>query len=160
LELLLVDEESLTNFLWNCLAFVYSFLGGLSLGGHWYQYAVGGVEIGLGIIYLIFGCFNRQMFEKKAIGQNLKGSGTTAQKKLPDSAFTSDEVAVSDITLEVGTNRNTKSKKALPPSKHVEPTAPAVSSSAYAGVGNSASENPFEDFASEPARLTKGGYAI
>lgn len=117
------------------------------------------MEIGLGIIYFVLGCLNRPMFEKKAIGQNLKGSGTTAQtKKLPDSAFTADEVAsTSDIQLEEG--KKTKSKKAVPPPKPVEPTAPAISSSAYAGVGNSASENPFEDdFGSN--RMTRGGYAI
>jgi len=49
----------LTHFLG--LGMFYVFVGGLALGGSWYQYAVAAALLSVGIIYLILGCCNRRM---------------------------------------------------------------------------------------------------
>jgi len=158
------------------LGFFYIFVGGLSLGGAWYQLAVGGVELGIGVIYCVLGLFNRQMYEDKAkVNQKLGGAGVTNTanatkgkdkqgKKLPDSAFTTDEINrggiastnsngsdrfpsplpenpidIRDVELQTGK----KGKKATLPSAP-DPSPPPFTSHRSAYAGNNAAENPFE----------------
>jgi len=48
----------------------YIFVGGLALGGDWYQYAVGAICIGIGLIYFLLGLACRRMGK-----ENFKQSG-------------------------------------------------------------------------------------
>jgi len=167
------------------LGLFYVFVGGLSLGGKWYQLAVGGVEIGLGIAYCILGMFNRPMYDsKEKVNQKLAGTGVTntgkgagAKKALPESAFTSDEIDkgkangtapderfpsplpidINDVELQKPDKKKSSKNASLIP----EPSAPPASTSnrsAYAG--NSAVENPFESFDNEAPKFSRGGYAL
>ena len=52
------------------LGMYYIFLGGLALGGNWYQYAVAGVCLSIGLIYFVLGLGCRRMGR-----ENFKRSG-------------------------------------------------------------------------------------
>ena len=56
---LLKHFKFLTHFLG--LAMFYLFVGGLALGGDWYQYAEAGLCLAVGIVYLILGAMCKRM---------------------------------------------------------------------------------------------------
>lgn len=158
LKQLLVHFRFLTHF--GGVGIFYVFLGGLSLGAAWYQYVVGIVEIALGIVYCILACLNRQMYSSKLPSQKLSNNTnsqavettTTKNKnKLPDSAFDDIEANNNTSTTKSYNNNQPSAPPAVPSSS--TPGGPDI------GIGNAASENPFEEF-DTGAKRTRGGYAI
>lgn len=66
----------------------YIFVGGLALGGAWYQYVVGAVSIGVGLIYFVLGVACRRMGHEnfRSLGFRNKSSSAPPPPQQPPAA--------------------------------------------------------------------------
>lgn len=171
LKSLLVYFKFLTHYIG--AGFFYVFLGGLSLGSSWYMIAVGAAEIALGAIYLLLGMFNRQMYDKslpdQKIQQNNNNTTTTTATTIKDAKAKDKKKngiqnlpasAFDDIESQNGHNNNNNTTTAPNQSPDVNPPRYDSASTGNLYAGNSASDNPFEEFDQSNVKRSKGGYAI
>jgi len=116
------------------LGLFYIFVGGLALGGQWWQIAVAVALLSVGICYSILGCFCRRMdntkgnviFQKKAApGPSAAGSSSAAGSRSGGKVEPSITVSTGDVAVTV-------------PVKQVAEMAQSASafSDAYSGHGN------------------------
>lgn len=96
LKLILSHFYFLTHFLG--LGLFYIFVGGLALGGEWYQITVACVLLGMGIIYMGLGCMNRRMGDEYIISKSGAAAANKSAANKSVSKSSKDRAASSSTT--------------------------------------------------------------